>query len=666
MIKSRLPKILIIVAILLIAIITMNLIINTYANDNETENERTIGFQNEINHGIFVYNRGINNNGIISGATYDEQTNTLTLNNMNTKGGLITYGTGDDFKINVIGENSIGYIECKNAENVTITGKGTLNVNQSQKNENAVIINSNSSEKGINFTVEKTVNVNLYASQHVFKTHNKGIAPTVILENGQTVNITEATLPGYNYVYEIAKVIDFIVLDEPIQTDKIYTKDGQTYHAIVMEYDEDDEVEPPVYMNHLLYDEKYGFIEEADWIYYRSMEDMLNAGYTKSNQYNEATINYRADYFKWTTPYYYQDNDGNTYIIVEKGETGYTLYNVTDDIILSSDGYFHRVVEENRAITEEEKENYNNIVTVANSYVEDCYIIDNTKLEIKAGSEEEERIEPEIKVLANGDNPESENVAKTEVEKYIKDIINEKPVNGITVDTANKIKKAVNEGKTIIVNVLSNPIAKDMAEDDVKKIEATLSSKTKVAKYFSINVRLTTSEGELLGSITEFEKEIPITISLSNTEEDGKKVEDILGELPTVPEGYTRIFKMVRVHNGVVDEIDATIGEDSNGGKGKIAKFKSKLFSTYVLTYEDIKNNTSIPETGTTTLTPIDNNTNTTNTSKGDAVPISNTNKESENSNPKTGDEVITYIASIIWSINVLLVIKIRKKALVK
>ena len=61
--------------------------------------------------------------------------------------------------------------------------------------------------------------------------------------------------------------------------------------------------------------------------------------------------------------------------------------------------------------------------------------------------------------------------------------------------------------------------------------------------------------------------------------------------MPAVSEGYERSYKMIRYHNGVADVLDAT-----DNGDGTIS-FKSRLFSTYVLVYND---NTSVtaPDTG--------------------------------------------------------------------
>ena len=87
--------------------------------------------------------------------------------------------------------------------------------------------------------------------------------------------------------------------------------------------------------------------------------------------------------------------------------------------------------------------------------------------------------------------------------------------------------------------------------------------------------------------------------------------------VPVVPTGYTRTYKMVRVHDGVAEQLDAKVS-------GNSIVFSSKLFSTYALAYTD--------EVGTTTTVTVNNNSN-------------------EVTNPKTGDNIVMYNALLIVSV---------------
>ena len=82
--------------------------------------------------GTVYTNSGIKT-GNISGASYDRDTNTLTLKNYH--GGFIDANLmGNGFKINLVGESSLDYIKIWGAMyggSVTFTGSGSITINQS-------------------------------------------------------------------------------------------------------------------------------------------------------------------------------------------------------------------------------------------------------------------------------------------------------------------------------------------------------------------------------------------------------------------------------------------------------------------------------------------------------------------------------------------------------
>ena len=60
--------------------------------------------------------------------------------------------------------------------------------------------------------------------------------------------------------------------------------------------------------------------------------------------------------------------------------------------------------------------------------------------------------------------------------------------------------------------------------------------------------------------------------------------------LPAVAEGYTRQFFVIRVHDGVAEELETTVADGN-------VTFTTDKFSTYAITYQDVKN-TKNPGTG--------------------------------------------------------------------
>lgn len=136
------------------------------------------------------------------------------------------------------------------------------------------------------------------------------------------------------------------------------------------------------------------------------------------------------------------------------------------------------------------------------------------------------------------------------------------------------------EGKNVKI-VLS--VNKDIGvnEDDKKAAEkklAELSSGKKAGMYLDIDLNVMIGNGNI--SVTETKKPIAIEVSVPD-------------ELINTDANKTRKYSVLRVHNGKVDVLDATYDENT-----KKLLFKSDVFSTYVLVYEDTVKN-SIPENPT-------------------------------------------------------------------
>ncbi len=141
-------------------------------------------------------------------------------------------------------------------------------------------------------------------------------------------------------------------------------------------------------------------------------------------------------------------------------------------------------------------------------------------------------------------------------------------------------QKKYAEGKNVKI-VLS--VNKDIGvnEDDKKAAEkklAELSSGKKAGMYLDIDLNVMIGNGNI--SVTETKKPIAIEVSVPD-------------ELINTDANKTRKYSVLRVHNGKVDVLDATYDENT-----KKLLFKSDVFSTYVLVYEDTVKN-PIPENPT-------------------------------------------------------------------
>ena len=91
--------------------------------------------------------------------------------------------------------------------------------------------------------------------------------------------------------------------------------------------------------------------------------------------------------------------------------------------------------------------------------------------------------------------------------------------------------------------------------------------------YLDIDLNVMIGNGNI--SVTETKKPIAIEVSVPD-------------ELINTDANKTRKYSVLRVHNGNVDVLDATYDENT-----KKLLFKSDVFSTYVLVYEDtVKNPT--------------------------------------------------------------------------
>ena len=112
--------------------------------------------------------------------------------------------------------------------------------------------------------------------------------------------------------------------------------------------------------------------------------------------------------------------------------------------------------------------------------------------------------------------------------------------------------------------------------DKEKKEFADALPNATISKYLDISVVV--KAGETKRDIHELTDEITLTVKVPEN-------------LPEVKEGYTRVYYILREHNGKVEVLDTLLSDD-----GKELSFATDKFSTYALAYVDEANAENTPE----------------------------------------------------------------------
>lgn len=176
------------------------------------------------------------------------------------------------------------------------------------------------------------------------------------------------------------------------------------------------------------------------------------------------------------------------------------------------------------------------------------------------------------------------------VNDVVDKILSGEDVSILTVEQKEAIQTAASDGKVLVVDVTTSSVENTTVKDDAAKVESVLKDGAKVAGYYDINFVIKDDKGNEITKLTDLDREVKVTISIPS-------------DLAEVEKGYTRTYSVVRVHDGVAEELATT-----NNGDGTLT-FSSSAFSTYAVTYVDSASNTDTTE------------------------------------NPQTGDNIIMYIA---------------------
>ena len=260
-------------------------------------------------------------------------------------------------------------------------------------------------------------------------------------------------------------------------------------------------------------------------------------------------------------------------------------------------------------------------------------------------------VAPGYRVIKDGDWYSVCEIKETEAE-VSNSVANKEEVKELVMET---LKEAVAadpelakeiEGKSIEVEVKVKPVDVNKSEKETIETEAAKKVENiKVAEY--IDISIVVKDADTDEEITK----------LSTVKEVIKFTVEVPSEFKTdIPEGYTRIYYIIRNHNGVVDVFETAEVD------GKLI-FESDKFSTYAIAYKDIKEESTTPpadegEEDDSIVTPP--------TSEGEAEKEPEVEPEVKPDLPDpvpTGDNVVIYAVFAVAAIlGMVVVIRVRKK----
>lgn len=209
------------------------------------------------------------------------------------------------------------------------------------------------------------------------------------------------------------------------------------------------------------------------------------------------------------------------------------------------------------------------------------------------------------------ENTDEDNYTEQVVNEIVEQIISGEEIDGLTPEQKEAIQTAVKDGEKLVVNVASDIINSEEIEEDASKVEAIIQDNEKIAGYYNIDIIIKDTQGTEITKLTQLNKAIQITVPIPEG-------------ISEVEEGYTRKYTVIRVHDGVAEELETTYNEDGT------LTFSSDKYSTYAITYIDTLNDNGV---------------------------------EDNIENPITGDNIIIYITLLSFAaLGMIILSRIRNK----
>ena len=242
---------------------------------------------------------------------------------------------------------------------------------------------------------------------------------------------------------------------------------------------------------------------------------------------------------------------------------GYMLYKdnlnwiwLEKDVITKAEG--HKFVDGKCDCGEVEKKD-------VSTNVEDLPVVDTTK--------------PVEDVTVGTDSKATATLNET-AKELLENIEANKEITNVDETFVVELETLINEGKDVelVTKVTVETVTGDQVNTaDLKLIVeevSKVSETAKVVQYLDLGVvmnAMVNDKVEASSNVSELSKPMTFTVALPE-------------ELKVVPEGYTRNYFVVRVHDGKTDKLPVTVNSDGT------LSFETDKFSTYALAYEDVEN----------------------------------------------------------------------------
>lgn len=227
----------------------------------------------------------------IDGMSYDRESNTLTLNNYKSSTTVIvTNMMGDDFKINLVGDNEIGSIDSYGdawGGSINISGNGSLVINADKSDDYGIAFFAEGTNSVL--SVADTCNVTIYSGSKAVVYTSDNLTNKPIKDNG---TLKENVTYNVSHPLEISRLCARYYECDPYTTNIVYkneTDNTSLYYIKELTYIEPAKVTYTLYK--LTTKKAMGDVYYADKV---GEYDNIPAGYTKTTLDNPISY-YESD-----------------------------------------------------------------------------------------------------------------------------------------------------------------------------------------------------------------------------------------------------------------------------------------------------------------------------------------------------------------------------------
>lgn len=443
----------------------------------------------------------------IDGMSYDRESNTLTLNNYKSSTTVIvTNMMGDDFKINLVGDNEIGSIDSYGdawGGSINISGNGSLVINADKSDDYGIAFFAEGTNSVL--SVADTCNVTIYSGSKAVVYTSDNLTNKPIKDNG---TLKENVTYNVSHPLEISRLCARYYEYDPYTTNIVYkneTDNTSLYYIKELTYIEPAKVTYTLYK--LTTKKAMGDVYYADKV---GEYDNIPAGYTKTTLDNPISY-YESD----------SGSGGTSQVIIntatnEKYVSAYVYENKTS---------YYRICKLLEKLGVDERSNdelwlidYDNPVATYNPVVEsdnlpDGYKYDGTEIE---GLYNVECVADKLTFTAKSSSDNTTDNSKGDTTNNPSDNTTDTPADekpstpessttntvvdvsdGSTTIKADEIRKIIEDNKVNDVVIKSN--------NDVTFTKGTMSEVSQVAIYdFSTAITSDIKEaGDMPADVTE-------------------------------------------------------------------------------------------------------------------------------------------------------------------